>query len=251
MSSLTTHNSFTHSQLTINNLQLKKLVVLTGAGISAESGLKTFRDSDGLWENYAIEEVATPEAWQRNPALVQEFYNMRRKGVLEAQPNAGHLALVELEKQYDVHIITQNIDNLHERAGSSKVLHLHGIVTKAQSSLDERLVYDIEGWELKMGETCEKGSQLRPHIVWFGEAVPMIEPAARICSQADIFAVIGTSLNVYPAAGLIDFVGIDVPKYIIDPNIPHVYSAQNIIPLPGKATERVPEWVTQMLNAEL
>ena len=185
---------------------MKKIVVLTGAGISAESGLKTFRDSDGLWEGYDVEEVATPEAWRRNPALVQEFYNMRRKSVLEAQPNAAHYALAELEKKYDVTVITQNIDDLHERGGSSKVLHLHGIITHSQSSLNPNLTYPIDGWELKMGEKCELGSQLRAHVVWFGEPVPMIEEAARVCTKADIFILVGSSLNVYPAAGLVHYV---------------------------------------------
>lgn len=196
------------------------MVVLTGAGISAESGLKTFRDSDGLWEGYDVYEVATPEAWHRNPALVQDFYNMRRKAVLEAEPNAGHYALVELEKHFDVEVITQNIDNLHERAGSSKVLHLHGEITKSQSTRKPELVYDIEGWELKMGATCEAGSQLRPFIVWFGEAVPKIEEAAAIASQAEIFVIVGTSLVVYPAAGLVHYVAPGVPIYIVDPGEP-------------------------------
>lgn len=172
----------------------KKLVILTGAGISAESGLQTFRDADGLWEGYNVYDVATPEAWLRNPDLVQEFYNLRRKAVLEAEPNAAHYALAKFEEKYDVTIITQNIDNLHERAGSSHVVHLHGIITKAQSSRNSRLIYDIEGWELKIGEKCALGSQLRPHVVWFGEAVPMIETAAKICSGAEIFMIIGTSL---------------------------------------------------------
>ena len=201
---------------------MKHIVVLTGAGISAESGLKTFRDSDGLWEGYNIEEVATPQAWQRNPQLVQQFYNMRRKAVLEAQPNAAHYALAALEQQYKVTIITQNIDDLHERAGSAGVVHLHGVITKSQSSLNPNLTYPIQGWELKMGEKCELGSQLRAHVVWFGEAVPMIETAARICAEADIFILVGTSLAVYPAAGLIDYVPDDVLKYIVDPKIPQV-----------------------------
>lgn len=225
-----------------------KLIILTGAGISAESGLKTFRDSDGLWENYRIEDVATPEAWRRNPALVQEFYNQRRKGVLEAQPNAAHYALAQLEQDFDVHIITQNIDNLHERAGSTQVMHLHGIITQARSSKDERLLYPVEGWELKMGETCEKGSQLRPHIVWFGEDVPMIEPAAALCAQADVFILIGTSLNVYPAAGLINYVASNVPKYIIDPVIPPVQGLQNVVKMEGRASEKVPELAVLLMS---
>src|ERR1051325_10142441 len=197
----------------------KKLVVLTGAGISAESGLKTFRDSDGLWEGYNIEDVATPQAWDWNRTLVQEFYNMRRKSVLEAVPNSAHYALARLEEKYRVTIITQNIDDLHERAGSTNVVHLHGIITRSQSSKNPNLTYPIDGWELKMGELCELGSQLRAHVVWFGEAVPMIDRAAQICAQADIFILIGSSLAVYPAAGLINFVPADAPKYIIDPKI--------------------------------
>ena len=199
---------------------MKKIVVLTGAGISAESGLKTFRDAGGLWEGYRIEEVATPEAWKRDPILVQSFYNERRKAVLEADPNSAHLALTRLEEKYDVTIVTQNIDNLHERAGSSNVVHLHGLITKSQSDKNPLLTYDISGWELKMGEYCELGSQLRPHVVWFGEAVPMIEYAQRICKEADIFIVIGTSLQVYPAAGLIDFVPAKSKKYLVDKNEP-------------------------------
>ncbi len=207
---------------------MKHLVVLTGAGISAESGLQTFRDADGLWEGYNVYDVATPEAWSRDPELVQEFYNQRRKAVLAAEPNAAHLALAKLEEKYQVTIITQNIDNLHERAGSTHVVHLHGVITKSQSSVRPDLIYDIEGWELRMGQTCELGSQLRPHVVWFGEPVPMIEKAARICSGADIFLIIGTSLQVYPAAGLTDFVPYDAEKYLIDPkgaasgNIPNM-----------------------------
>lgn len=193
------------------------LVVLSGAGVSAESGLKTFRDSDGLWEGYNVYDVATPEAWERNPALVQDFYNIRRKAVLEAEPNLAHILLASLQDDFNVQIITQNIDNLHERAGSKNVLHLHGIITKAQSSLRTDLVYDINGWELKIGEKCELGSQLRPHVVWFGEGVPNIEPAAKLVSEADLFLVIGTSLQVYPAAGLVNYFNLKNPLYVIDP----------------------------------
>lgn len=197
---------------------MKKIVVLTGAGISAESGLKTFRDSGGLWEEHRIEDVATFEGWQRNPQLVLTFYNERRKQLINAEPNAAHKALVRLEQKYDVQIITQNVDDLHERAGSSKVLHLHGELKKVRSTVDNNLLYDLKGWELKMGDKCEKGSQLRPHIVWFGEAVPMIQLATVMTEQADIFIVIGTSLNVYPAASLIQFVPDDAAMYLIDPN---------------------------------
>ena len=216
-----------------------KLVVLTGAGISAESGLKTFRDSDGLWEGYNIYDVATPEAWERNPELVQEFYNERRRQLLKAQPNQAHTILAELENDFDVEIITQNIDDLHERAGSTKVTHLHGIITKSQSDRNSNLTYPIQGSELQMGELCELGSQLRPHVVWFGESVPMIEVAAKICKQADFFVLIGTSLAVYPAAGLIDFVPSLVPKYIIDPKIPDVGRYRNIITIEQTAVNGV------------
>lgn len=221
----------------------KKLVVLTGAGISAESGIKTFRDADGLWEGYDVMEVATPEAWQRNPELVQRFYNERREQVLAAKPNQAHLLLAKLEQQFDVTIITQNIDDLHERAGSTKVVHLHGIITYAQSSKKASLVYPIIGSEIKMGELCELGSQLRPHVVWFGEAVPMIETAAEICTQADLFVLIGTSLAVYPAAGLIDYVPHNVPKYILDPKIPPVNGLNNVIKITKSATEGMKELI--------
>jgi len=226
---------------------MKKIVVLTGAGISAESGLKTFRDSDGLWEGYNIEEVATPEAWQRNPGLVQEFYNQRRKSVLEASPNVAHIALAELEKKYDVTIITQNIDDLHERGGSTDVIHLHGVITRSQSSKNPNLTYPIDGWELKMGELCELGSQLRAHVVWFGEAVPMIEEGSRVCMKADIFILVGSSLAVYPAAGLVNFVPRQVPKYIIDPKIPYMPS-DHFIKIEEKATVGVPGLVNELLN---
>ncbi|WP_207426338.1 NAD-dependent deacylase [Pedobacter sp. SYSU D00535] len=224
------------------------VVVLTGAGISAESGLKTFRDSDGLWEGYDVYEVATPEAWQRNPNLVQEFYNMRRKAVLEAQPNAAHYALAKLESKFDVTIVTQNVDNLHERAGSSAVLHLHGVITKSQSSKDPSLTYDIEGWELKMGEQCELGSQLRPHVVWFGEPVPMIEKAAQICSTADIFLLVGTSLNVYPAAGLKDFVPNNARKIVVDPQASSL-SVRDMRIISEKAGVAVPAIVEELLTS--
>lgn len=201
----------------------KKLVVLTGAGISQESGIRTFRDMGGLWEEYDVMEVATPEAWQRNPELVMKFYNDRRKQLYECKPNAGHTGLVELEQYFDVQIITQNIDDLHERAGSSRVLHLHGELKKARSSVDESLVYEMEGWELKFGDCCEKGSQLRPHVVWFGEAVPAMDEAIEMVGRADILVVIGTSLNVYPAAGLINYTQSGTPVYLIDPERPSVF----------------------------
>jgi len=207
---------------------MKKLVVLTGAGISAESGIKTFREMGGLWEEYDVMEVASPQGWAKNPKLVLDFYNQRRKQLKEVNPNQGHIGLAELEKDFDVHIITQNVDNLHERAGSSKILHLHGELTKVRSSVDERLIYELDGWELKWGDTCEKGSQLRPHIVWFGEPVPAIEEAAEISSEADIFVIVGTSLNVYPAAGLVNYVRRNAPMFLIDPNQTMMPSYRNV-----------------------
>ena len=197
---------------------MKKVVVLTGAGISAESGIRTFRDSGGLWEQHRVEDVASIEGWYRNAELVQEFYNQRRKAMIAAKPNEGHLQLVRLEQYYDVNIVTQNVDNLHERAGSKNVLHLHGELTKACSERNHDYVVDIEGWELKHGTLAPDGGRLRPFIVWFGEAVPMIEPAIDLCEQADYFVVVGTSLNVYPAAGLIHYVSPKTPCYLVDPN---------------------------------
>lgn len=196
---------------------MKKLIVLSGAGMSAESGIRTFREMGGLWEEYDVMEVASPIGWKKHPEVVLEFYNQRRKQLLECSPNAGHTGLSALEKHFDMHIITQNVDDLHERAGSSRILHLHGELRKAESIYDKRLVYDIDGWELKMGDKCEKGYQLRPHVVWFGEAVTAMEEAVQIAQTADIFVVIGTSLNVYPAAGLVDYVPDNVPLYLIDP----------------------------------
>ncbi len=219
----------------------KKIVVLSGAGISAESGISTFRDSGGLWEKYRIEDVATYEAWESNPELVLDFYNQRRKQLGTVEPNAGHYALVELEKDFDVHIITQNVDDLHERAGSSKILHLHGELTKVRSTLDDSLIYDIGYGELKKGDNCEKGYQLRPHIVWFGEAVPAIVNAAEISRTADIFIVVGTSMNVYPAAGLINYVGESIPKFMVDPNETNVYGIRNLTHIRKKAGEGMPE----------
>jgi len=216
----------------------KKLVVLTGAGMSAESGLKTFRDSDGLWEGYDVTEVATPRAWKKNPQLVLDFYNMRRRNVLEASPNAGHYGLAELEKDFDVHIITQNIDDLHERAGSTNVLHLHGEIFKMRSERDETLIYEIKG-DINLGDTAEDGAQLRPHIVWFEEPVPKIEEAIPIVKSADIFVVIGTSLVVYPAAGLVNYAPWQIAKYIIDRKIPYTSSLYNLTAIEEPATEGV------------
>ena len=194
---------------------MKKISILTGAGMSAESGLRTFRDSDGLWESHNVYDVATPEAWQRDPELVLNFYNERRRQVRKAKPNKAHLALAKLEKKYDVHIITQNIDDLHERGGSTQVLHLHGEINKVRSTVDSRLIYELDHWEMKLGDKCEKGSQLRPHIVWFGEPVPMIEKAIPIVKTADIVIVIGTSLGVYPAAGLVYYMTPFSKKFIL------------------------------------
>lgn len=196
----------------------RKLVVLSGAGISAESGLRTFREMGGLWEEYDVMEVASPQAWERDPELVTRFYNERRKQLLNCNPNEGHLVLREMEKHFDVEIITQNVDDLHERAGSTQILHLHGELKKARSTVDENLVYEMSDWELTPESKCEKGSRLRPHIVWFGEAVPAISVASEIVSKADILVIVGTSMNVYPAAGLIDYTPSNCPIYIIDPN---------------------------------
>ena len=218
----------------------KKLVVLTGAGISAESGLKTFRDSDGLWEGYDIEDVATPRAWKKNPQLVLEFYNYRRKNVLDAVPNAAHTGLAELEKDFDVHIITQNIDDLHERAGSTKILHLHGEIFKMRSEYDESLIYDIRG-DIKIGDLARDGAQLRPNIVWFEEAVPTIPEAVSIVHSADVFVVVGTSLVVYPAAGLVNYAPWEIPKFIIDKKIPYSLGLYNLTAIEKPATEGVEE----------
>ena len=201
---------------------MKKIVILTGAGMSVESGLSTFRDTGGLWDKYPVEDVATPEGYARNPLLVTKFYNERRKQLADVKPCKGHQLLAEMEKDYDVTIITQNVDNLHERAGSSRVIHLHGELTKVTSSREPNnpnYIQELapEQWEVKLGDTATDGTQLRPFIVWFGEAVPMIEPAIDEVTQADVFIVIGTSLNVYPAAGLLNYVRRDVPIYLIDP----------------------------------
>lgn len=201
---------------------MKKLVVLSGSGISAESGIPTFRASDGLWENHRIEDVATPEAWQRNPSLVLDFYNQRRIRAREAEPNKGHRMLAELQEHFDVSIVTQNVDDLHERAGSKHVIHLHGSLFEARSSAYETLIYPIEGTTLNIGEKCSKGSQLRPNIVWFGEAVPLMDVAIHHAMAADLFIVVGTSLQVYPAAGLLQYVPYEAQKFVVDPKLPDV-----------------------------
>ncbi len=216
----------------------KKLVVLTGAGISAESGLKTFRDSDGLWEGYKIEDVATPRAWRKDPKLVLDFYNYRRRNVAEAEPNAAHTGLAELEKYFHVIIITQNIDDLHERAGSTNIIHLHGEIFKMRSEKNEDLIYSIKG-DINIGDAAEDGGQLRPYIVWFEEPVPKIEEAIPFVSSADIFAVVGTSLVVYPAAGLVNYASREIPKFIIDKKIPYASSIHNLTAIEKPATEGV------------
>ncbi len=213
----------------------KNLVILSGAGMSQESGLKTFRDMDGLWENYNVEDVASIDGWRRDPYLVMDFYNQRRKQLSEVEPNAGHVGIAELEEWFNVTVITQNVDNLHERAGSSNVLHLHGELIKVRSTFDENLVYTLEGWELKIGDKCEQGSQLRPHIVWFGEAVPAFYEAIPIVENADIIVVVGTSMVVYPAAGLVHYAKSDAHVFVIDPNRPEVL-LKNVIYIDEKAS---------------
>lgn len=227
---------------------MKKVVIFSGSGISAESGIRTFRDSNGLWEEYAISEVATPEAWERNPQLVQKFYNERRKQVLEAQPNAAHLALVDLEQKYDVTIVTQNVDDLHERAGSSRVVHLHGEIRKSRSTRYPNLIYDIEGWELPMDSVCEKGFPLRPFIVWFGESVPMMDYAISYVQSAALLIVIGTSLEVYPAASLINFTLPGTEKYLIDPSAQNFPGVPDLTIIKEKAGLAVPLLVRELLN---
>jgi len=222
-----------------------RLVVLTGAGISAESGLKTFRDSDGLWEGYNVTDVATPRAWRKDPALVLQFYNERRKNVADAKPNAAHYGLAELEKNFDVTIITQNIDDLHERAGSRNILHLHGEIFKMRSERDETIIKEIRG-NINIGDLAEDGAQFRPHIVWFEEPVPMIEAAIRVVYSADIFVVVGTSLVVYPAAGLINYVELNVPKYVVDKKIPVISAMRNLTLIEKPATEGVAELIKML-----
>lgn len=222
------------------NAHKKRLVVLTGAGVSAESGLRTFRDSDGLWEGYEVTEVATPRAWRKNPSLVLEFYNQRRRDVLNAMPNAAHIGLAELQDDFDVFIITQNIDDLHERAGSRHVMHLHGEIFKMRSEADLSMVYEIRQ-DILLGQTAEDGSQLRPHIVWFEEAVPMITEAIPLVQSADLFVVIGSSLVVYPAAGLVGYARPHIPKFIIDKKIPYTSPIHNLKAIEKPASTGVEE----------
>lgn len=225
----------------------KKLVVLSGAGISAESGISTFRDSDGLWENYRIEEVATPEAWHKNKQLVNRFYNMRRKRIMEANPNKAHLDLAALEEDYEVVILTQNIDNLHERAGSSHVVHLHGEIFKMRCEKKESDIQEIFS-DINESHISKEGFQMRPHIVWFGESVPMMDVCIQHAKQADVFLIIGTSLNVYPAAGLYQYVNNNCPIYIIDKNIPINTDNKRIIPLQMRATDGVSVFAQLLKN---
>jgi NAD-dependent deacetylase len=227
---------------------MKKLVVLTGAGISAESGIKTFRESGGLWEGHDVMKVASPIGWNRDAEVVLQFYNERRKQALKASPNKGHKTIAELEKDFKVTVITQNVDNLHEKSGSTHVIHLHGELFKSRSTIDPALVYDIQGWELKLGDHCEKGSQLRPHIVWFGEEVPMMDIAVEETLKADAFMVVGTSLQVYPAAGLIEYVPQNAPKYIIDPHLPQVSPREKLFMIGEKATTGVPAARNMLLD---
>lgn len=226
---------------------MKKLIVLTGAGMSAESGIKTFRDSGGLWEEYDVNQVATPMAWAKDKNLVLRFYNERRRQLKECKPNAGHFGLAKLEHYFDVQIITQNIDNLHERAGSTKILHLHGELTKARSTVDKSLVYDIRYKDINPGDYCEKGSQLRPHIVWFGEEVPMMDEAVDLTSDADIFVVVGSSLNVYPAAGLINYAPQKASLWLIDPADVSVPLNRNVDVIREKASVGVAALIGRLL----
>ena len=223
----------------------KKLIVLSGAGMSQESGLKTFRDMGGLWEQYDVTEVASPEAWQRNPELVLRFYNERRRQLWEAKPNAGHFGIAELEKDFDVEVITQNVDDLHEQAGSTKILHLHGELRKARSTFDPDLVYTLDHWELNLGDKCEKGSQLRPHIVWFGEPVPNMHKALSVVQKAEILVVIGTSLVVYPAASLVNYIRSEIPIFVVDPGSPRIFQ-KNVVYIQKKAGDGVKILITEL-----
>lgn len=226
---------------------MKKIIVFSGAGISAESGLATFRDKDGLWENYNINKVATPEAWKTNPKLVLDFYNMRRKQVIEAKPNSAHYALASLEQYYDVQIITQNIDDLHERAGSSKTLHLHGELLKARSTINNK-TYELNNFELNIGDKCPEKSQLRPDVVWFGEAVPNMTRAMELCQDTNYLIITGTSLSVYPAANLIEFVPDNCKKYLVDPNEILTNDIKNLTIIKEKASIGIPTLANILIN---
>lgn len=233
-------------------MKKKKLVVFSGAGISAESGLRTFRDSDGLWEEYNVMDVATPEAWQKDPGLVLDFYNKRRDQILQAVPNPAHEALVQLERNFDVTVITQNIDDLHERAGSSHVIHLHGNIRFARSTnpADERL-YPIQGGQLNLGDKCPAGFQFRPHVVWFGEEVPLLPVAQQFISEAEILVITGTSLTVYPAANLVHFSGFKCKKYLVDPNAIRLADIDNLIQIKEKASSGIPKLASKLLSGEM
>jgi NAD-dependent deacetylase len=229
----------------------QRITILSGAGISAESGISTFRDSDGLWEKHRIEDVATPEAWRLNPELVQQFYNQRRKQLFDVEPNAAHLAITELQSKFDVQVITQNVDDLHERAGNQNVLHLHGELKKVRSTGRPFTVYELDGWELKMGDLCENGHQLRPHIVWFGEDVPNLFRASELVSSADAVIIVGTSLNVYPAAGLYRYARPDRPIWIIDPKANELSYPKIITPINEKAGAALPRLVRSLIEGEI
>lgn len=230
---------------------MKRITILSGAGISAESGISTFRDSDGLWEKHRIEDVATPEAWHRNPKLVLDFYNLRRKQLSEVEPNAAHFAITELQKLYDVQVITQNVDDLHERAGNTNVLHLHGELKKARSTGSPFRTYELDTWQLNLGDKCESGYQLRPDIVWFGEEVPNLLPAAQIVSESDAIIIVGTSLNVYPAAGLYHYAKPSCRIWIIDPKAHELRYPDSIVALNEKAGAALPRLVRSLLNGEI
>ena len=228
---------------------MKKIVVFTGAGVSADSGISTFRDADGLWANYRIEDVCTPEALQRNRALVVEFYNRRRKELFSVEPNAAHLAIAELEKHFDVEVVTQNVDNLHERAGSTRVTHLHGELMKLRSERNPELIVPIEGWEQTLDARAEDGALLRPHIVFFGESVPMFDLATQIAAEADLMIVVGTSLAVYPAAMLVRYAKAGVPVYVVDPGTPDTSMIRNpLTHIKARAAEGMPELLKQLVE---
>lgn len=229
----------------------KQITILSGAGISAESGINTFRDSDGLWEQHSIEDVATPEGWKRNPKLVLEFYNQRRKQLLEVEPNAAHLAITQLQQKFDVQVITQNVDDLHERAGNLNVLHLHGELKKVRSTAYPYQVYDLGTWELLLDDVCENGHQLRPHVVWFGEEVPNLPVAAQIVSESDAVIIVGTSLNVYPAAALYQYAKPNCPIWIIDPKANALVYPNSVTPINEKAGAALPRLVQSLLKGEI
>lgn len=228
---------------------MKKIVVFTGAGVSADSGISTFRDADGLWANYRIEDVCTPEALKRNRALVVEFYNKRRKELFSVEPNAAHRAIAELEKYFDVEVVTQNVDNLHERAGSTRVTHLHGELMKLRSERNPDLIVPIEGWEQMLDARAEDGALLRPHIVFFGESVSMFDSATHIAAEADLMIVVGTSLAVYPAAMLVRYAKAGVPVYVVDPGMPDTSMIRNpLTHIKARAAEGMPELVKQLIE---